>query len=62
MNGKPAPKFDPRIIIPMPPELIGRVDDFRFASRCASRAEAIRLLIAAGLEAKQSALRKGSKK
>jgi hypothetical protein len=61
MSGKPAPKFDPRIIVPMPPELIGRIDDFRFASRCASRAEAIRLLIAAGLEAKQSALRKGSK-
>jgi metal-responsive CopG/Arc/MetJ family transcriptional regulator len=62
MRDKPAPKFDPRIIVPMPPELIGRVDDFRFANRCASRADAIRQLIAAGLEAKRPARQKGTKK
>jgi metal-responsive CopG/Arc/MetJ family transcriptional regulator len=61
MNKKPASKFDPRIIVPMSPELIGRIDDFRFASRCASRADAIRQLIAAGLEAERP-VRKGTKK
>jgi hypothetical protein len=61
VNDKPAPKFDPRIIVPMSPELIGRIDDFRFASRCVSRADAIRQLIAAGLEAKMPA-RKETKK
>jgi metal-responsive CopG/Arc/MetJ family transcriptional regulator len=51
MATKPTPKFDPRIIIPMPPELIERIDDFRFANRLSSRADAIRQLITAGLEA-----------
>ena len=41
---------DPRIITPMPRELLKAVDDFRFEGRLASRAEAIRQLIALGLE------------
>jgi hypothetical protein len=61
MSDKPAPKFDPRVIVPMSPDLIGHIDDFRFANRCASRADAIRQLIMAGLEANRPA-RKGAKK
>jgi hypothetical protein len=40
-----------RIITPMPPSLVKVIDDYRFAHRIASRAEAIRQLIARGLEA-----------
>jgi len=40
-----------RIITPMPPSLVKAIDDYRFAHRIASRAEAIRQLIARGLDA-----------
>jgi metal-responsive CopG/Arc/MetJ family transcriptional regulator len=40
-----------RIITPMPRSLVERIDDFRFANRMASRADAIRTLIEKGLEA-----------
>lgn len=46
MNGK-----DPRIITPLPRALLKAIDDFRFNKRLASRSEAIRQLIALGLEA-----------
>ena len=35
----------------MPPSLVTAIDDFRFANRVPSRAEAIRRLIELGLEA-----------
>lgn len=38
-----------RIAIPMPKELIQRIDEYRWANRIPSRAEAIRQLIEAGL-------------
>jgi metal-responsive CopG/Arc/MetJ family transcriptional regulator len=38
-----------RIPVPMPKKLVERIDDFRFAHRLPSRAEAIRQLIEAGL-------------
>jgi len=41
-----------RVIIPMSEALIEAVDDFRFANRMPSRAEAIRHLLLAGLAAK----------
>ncbi|MGY4620906.1 metal-responsive CopG/Arc/MetJ family transcriptional regulator [Bradyrhizobium sp. USDA 4472] len=41
-----------RIIIPMAESLVEAVDDFRFANRMPSRAEAIRHLLLAGLAAK----------
>jgi hypothetical protein len=40
-----------RVITPMPPSLVTAIDDFRFANRVPSRAEAIRRLIELGLEA-----------
>jgi hypothetical protein len=43
-----------RVIIPMSEALIGAVDDFRFANRMPSRAEAIRHLLLAGIAAKSS--------
>jgi hypothetical protein len=42
---------DPRVILPIPRELLRRVDDFRFDNRLNSRAEAIRLLLQRGLDA-----------
>jgi hypothetical protein len=39
----------PRIITPMPPALLQAIDDYRFANRLPSRAEAIRRLIELGL-------------
>jgi metal-responsive CopG/Arc/MetJ family transcriptional regulator len=44
---------DPRIITPMSKALIAIIDDFRFAERMPSRAEAIRRLIERGLQATQ---------
>jgi metal-responsive CopG/Arc/MetJ family transcriptional regulator len=41
---------DPRIITPMPQRLVDAIDDYRFSNRLASRAEAIRQLIALGLQ------------
>jgi metal-responsive CopG/Arc/MetJ family transcriptional regulator len=40
---------DPRIIVPMPKKLIAKIDEYRWANRIPSRAEAIRQLIEAGL-------------
>lgn len=40
-----------RVIVPMRRELVARIDDFRWGRRLPSRAEAIRRLIEAGLEA-----------
>jgi metal-responsive CopG/Arc/MetJ family transcriptional regulator len=40
-----------RIITPMSKTLVAAIDDFRFEQRIASRAEAIRRLIEAGLKA-----------
>jgi metal-responsive CopG/Arc/MetJ family transcriptional regulator len=40
-----------RIITPMPKSLVKTIDDYRFAQRSPSRAEAIRRLIELGLEA-----------
>lgn len=42
---------DPRIITPMPPTLVEAIDDYKFANRLDSRAQAIRQLIQLGLEA-----------
>ena len=44
-----ADEKDPRIITPMPQSLVERIDDYRFRERIASRAEAVRRLIEAGL-------------
>jgi hypothetical protein len=38
-----------RIITPMPQSLVAAVDDYRFAARVPSRAEAIRRLLEIGL-------------
>ena len=43
---------DDRIVTPMPRKLVERIDDFRFSHRLPSRAEAIRQLVEAGLNAK----------
>jgi metal-responsive CopG/Arc/MetJ family transcriptional regulator len=48
MPAKP-PKPDPRVIIPLPQELIDEIDDYRWANRLPSRAEAIRQLVRKGL-------------
>ena len=42
---------DPRVIIPMPKDLIAQIDDYRWANRIPSRAEAIRQLVKEGLKA-----------
>jgi hypothetical protein len=40
----------PRVIIPIPKALIRQIDDYRWANRIPSRAEAIRQLIKTGLK------------
>jgi metal-responsive CopG/Arc/MetJ family transcriptional regulator len=42
----------PRVIVPMPRKLLREIDDYRWANRIPSRAEAIRQLIRAGLKTK----------
>jgi metal-responsive CopG/Arc/MetJ family transcriptional regulator len=42
-----------RIIVPMSRELVEAIDDFRFANRISSRAEAIRMLLRGGIAAAQ---------
>lgn len=42
---------DPRVIVPIPRKLLKEVDDYRWAHRIPSRAEAIRTLIRKGLNA-----------
>ena len=44
-----------RVITPMPKFLLAAIDDYRFARRMPSRAEAIRRLIEAGLRAEPGA-------
>lgn len=39
-----------RIITPMPKELVDAIDEWRFANRVASRAEAIRRLVAEAIK------------
>ncbi|MEF2551973.1 hypothetical protein VQ042_11480 [Aurantimonas sp. A2-1-M11] len=52
-SGMPKPKvMDARKIIPMPSELVKRISDFRHGERISSEAEAIRLLIMAGLKSR----------
>lgn len=46
-----ATEKDPRVITPIPQTLLDQIDDYRFQQRVPSRAEAIRQLIVAGLEA-----------
>ena len=41
---------DPRVIIPIPKELIKQIDEYRWANRLPSRAEAIRQLVELGLK------------
>lgn len=41
-----------RILVGLQPELLARIDDFRFEKRLDNRSEAIRLLIASGLDHK----------
>ena len=48
-----------RIITPMPKSLVEAIDDFRFSNRVASRSEAIRQLIALGLEAAKKREKRG---
>jgi metal-responsive CopG/Arc/MetJ family transcriptional regulator len=45
-----ADEKDPRIITPIPRELLEAIDDYRFAERMPSRAEAMRRLIELGLQ------------
>ena len=40
-----------RVITPMPKSLLAAIDDYRFANRSPSRAEAVRQLIELGLKA-----------
>lgn len=40
-----------RVIVPLPPTLLAAIDDYRFARRIASRAEAMRQLFLLGLAA-----------
>ena len=47
------PDDERRIIIPMPKELVDRIDEYRWQNRLPSRAEAIRQLIKEGLRAKK---------
>jgi metal-responsive CopG/Arc/MetJ family transcriptional regulator len=42
---------DPKIILQMPASMLEEVDDFRFANRIDSRAEAIRQLVQRSLDA-----------
>ena len=46
MVKKPQPE---RVAIPMPPDLIAQIDEYRWANRLPSRAEAIRQLVKEGL-------------
>ena len=46
-------RMDPeRVAIPMPKDLLAQIDEYRWANRLPSRAEAIRQLVQKGLQAK----------
>jgi hypothetical protein len=52
MSKKPEPaELTERVIFPLSPELLGRIEDFRFDNRIGSRAEAMRRLLSAALDA-----------
>ena len=57
LSGRMAkePVMVTRKIVSLPAELAKAVDDFRFENRLRSEAEAIRILLEAGLEAKRKA-------
>ena len=48
----------PKLLFVIPQELLKRIDDFRFDNRIASRSEAVRQLIEAGLATKTKAKKK----
>lgn len=52
MPAKPK-RPDPRVITPMPQKLIDQIDEYRWANRIPSRAEAIRQLIEEALQTKK---------
>jgi metal-responsive CopG/Arc/MetJ family transcriptional regulator len=52
MIAKPA-KPEPRVIVPMPHELIKEIDEYRWANRLPSRAETIRQLVKQALHPKK---------
>ena len=45
---------NPRIITPMPKELLASIDDYRFTKRLPSRSAAIRQLIEIGLKTERA--------
>ena len=50
-SAMPAKPEEPRVIVPMPKDLIAQIDEYRWANRLPSRAEAIRQLVKEGLRA-----------
>jgi metal-responsive CopG/Arc/MetJ family transcriptional regulator len=45
---------DPRVITPIPPDLLQAVDEFRYTNRLPSRAEAIRQILKARVGQEQA--------
>ncbi len=45
---------DPRVITPIPPDLLQAVEEFRYTNRLPSRAEAIRRLLEVGVGQEQA--------
>jgi hypothetical protein len=45
---------DPRVIVPIPPDLLQAVEDWQYTNRLPSRAEAIRRLLEAGVGQEQA--------
>lgn len=52
------PSDKPKILFVIDQELLKRIDDFRFDNRIASRSEAVRQLIEAGLATKTKSKKK----
>lgn len=50
-----------RLITPMPRSLIEQINDYRFATRCESKSEAVRRLIEAGLRAERAKMEKATR-
>lgn len=61
MASKESEPLSERIITPMTPTMLRAIEDYRFDSRTASRSDAIRKLIEAGLKAEAAAKAKPSK-
>jgi hypothetical protein len=55
---------DPRVVVPMPPKLIERIENFRYEDRHPSRADAVRVLLEVGLDcvAKDKPTKAGGKR